>query len=55
MAEDVVPMAGTSTMVDGVVPTSVEGSSRIVENQMPVGSVVTFFFFFLIIGLRIKF
>ena len=55
MAEDVVPMAGTSsTMVDGdVVPISVEGSSRIVENQMPVGSVVTFFF--LIIGLRIKF
>ena len=23
-----------------------EGSSKIVENQMPVGSVVTFFFFF---------
>ena len=39
------PMAGTSTMVDDVVPISVEGSSRIVENQMPVGSVVTFFFF----------
>ena len=46
MAEDVVPMAGTSTMVDDVVPISVEGSSRMVENQMPVGSVVTFFFFF---------
>ena len=30
MAGDVVPMAGTSTMV---------------ENQMPMGSVVTFFFF----------
>ena len=44
MAEDVVPMAGTSTMVDDVVPISVEGSSRMVENQMPVGSVVTFFF-----------
>ena len=44
MAEDVVPMAGTSTMVDDVVPISVEGSSRIAENQMPVGSVVTFFF-----------
>ena len=43
MAEDVVPMAGTSTMVDDVVPISVEGSSRMVENQMPVG--VTFFFF----------
>ena len=39
-----VPMAGTSTMVDDVVPISVDGSSRIVENQMPVGSVVTFFF-----------
>ena len=44
MAEDVVPMAGTYTMVDEVVPISVEGSSRMVENQMPVGSVVTFFF-----------
>ena len=32
-------------MVDDVVPISVEGSSRMVENQMPVGSVVTFFFF----------
>ena len=32
-------------MVDGVVPISVEGSSRMVENQMPVGSVETFFFF----------
>ena len=38
------PMAGTSRMVDDEVPISV-GSSRIVENQMPVGSVVTFFFF----------
>ena len=38
------PMAGTSTMVDDVVPISVEGSSRMVENQVPVGSVVTFFF-----------
>ena len=47
-------MAGTSTMVDDEVPISVEGSSRIVKKQMPVGSVVTFFFF-LIIGLRIKF
>ena len=47
MAEDVVQMAGTSTMVDDVVPISVEGSSRMVENQMPVGSVVSFFFFFL--------
>ena len=37
------PMAGTSTMVDDVVPISVEGSSRMVENQMPVGSGVTFF------------
>ena len=46
MAEDVVPMAGTSTMVEDVVPISVEGSSRLVENQMPVGSVGTFFFFF---------
>ena len=45
MVEDVVPMAETSRMVDDVVPISVEGSSRIVENQMPVGSVVTFFFF----------
>ena len=45
MVEDVVPMAGTSTMVDDVVPISVEGSSRMLENQMPVGSVVTFFFF----------
>ena len=45
MAEDVVPMAGTSRMVDDVVPISVEGSSRVVENQMQVGSVVTFFFF----------
>ena len=45
MAEDVVPMAGTSRMVDDVVPISVEVSSRMVENQMPVGSVVTFFFF----------
>ena len=53
MVEDVVPMAGTSTIVDDVVPISVEGSSRMVENQMPVGSVVTFFF--LIIGLRINF
>ena len=48
------PMAGTSRMVDDVVPISVEGSSRMVENQMPVRSVVIFFFF-LIIGLRIKF
>ena len=39
-------MAGTSTMVDDVVPISVERSSSIVENQMPVGSVVTFFFLF---------
>ena len=31
-------------MVDNVVPISVAGSSRIVENQMPVVSVVTFFF-----------
>ena len=46
MAEDVVPMAGTSTMVDDEVPISVEGSSRMVENQMSVGSIVTFFFFF---------
>ena len=46
MAEDVVPMAGTSTIVDDVVPISVEGSSRMVENQMPEGSVVTFFLFF---------
>ena len=46
MAEDVVPMAGTSTMVDDVVPISVEGSSRMVGNQMPVGSLVSFFFFF---------
>ena len=45
MAEDVVPVAETSTMVDDVVPISVEGSSRMVENQMPVGSVGTFFFF----------
>ena len=45
MVEDVAPMAGTSTMVDDEVPISVEGSSRIVENQMPVGSVETFFFF----------
>ena len=37
------PMAGTSRMVNDEVPISVEGSSRIVENQMPVGSVVTFF------------
>ena len=44
MVKGVVPMAGTSTMVDDVVPISVEGSSRIVENQMPVGSVGTFFF-----------
>ena len=41
-------------MVDDEVAISVEGSSRMVENQMPVGSVGTFFFF-LIIGLRIKF
>ena len=41
-------------MVEDEVLISVAGSSRIVENQMPVGSVVTFFFF-LIIGLRIKF
>ena len=54
MAEGVVPMARTSRMVDDVVPISVEGSSRRVENQMPAGSVVTFFFF-LIIELRIKF
>ena len=53
MVEGVVPMAGTFRMVDDEVRISVEGSSRIVENQMPVGSVVTFFF--LIIGLRIKF
>ena len=46
MVDDVVPMAGTSTMVDDVVPISVEGSSSMVENQMPVGSVGTFFFFF---------
>ena len=46
MAEDVVPMAETSIMADDVVPISVEGSSRMVENQMPMGSVVTFFFFF---------
>ena len=52
MVEDVVPMAGTSRMVDDVVPILVEGSSRIIENQMPVGSVGTLF---LIIGLRIKF
>ena len=45
MVEDVVPMAGTSGMVNNEVPISVEGSSRIVENQMPVESVVTFFFF----------
>ena len=46
MVEDVVPVAETSTMVDDVVPISVEeGSSRMVENQMPVGSVGTFFFF----------
>ena len=44
MAEDVVPMAGSSRMVDDKVPISVVGSSRIVENQMPVGSVGTFFF-----------
>ena len=44
MVEDVVPMAGTSRMVDDEVPISVEGSPRMVENQMPVGSVVTFFF-----------
>ena len=31
-------------MVDDEVPISVEGSFRMVENQMPVGSVVTFFF-----------
>ena len=46
MVDDVVPMTGTSRMVDDEVPISVEGSSRIVENQMPVESVVTFFFFF---------
>ena len=45
MVEDVVPMSGSSTMVDDEVPISVEGSSRMVQNQMPVGSVVTFFFF----------
>ena len=45
MVEDVVPMAGTSRMVDDEVPISVEGSSRIVENPMPVGSVVRFSFF----------
>ena len=39
------PMAGISTMFDDVVPISVEGSSRMVENQMPVGSVETCFFF----------
>ena len=44
MAEEVVPMAGTSAMVHDEVPISVEGSSRMVENQMPVGSVETFFF-----------
>ena len=44
MAEDVVLMAGTSRMVDDVVPISVEVSSRMIENQMPVGSVETFFF-----------
>ena len=36
------PMAETSRMVDD----EVEGSSKMVKNQMPVGSVVTFFFFF---------
>ena len=46
MVEDVVPMARRSRMVDDVVPISVEGSTRMVENQMPVGPVVTFFFFF---------
>ena len=46
MAEVVVPMAGTSRMVDDEVAISVKGSSRMVENQMPVESVVTFFFFF---------
>ena len=38
------PVAGTSRIVDDEVPISVEGSSRMAENQMPVGSVVTFFF-----------
>ena len=38
------PMAGTSRMVDDEVPILVEGSSRIVKNQMPVGSVGTFIF-----------
>ena len=38
MVEDAVSMAGTSTLVDDKVPISVEGSSRMVENQMPVGS-----------------
>ena len=33
-------------MAEDEVPISVEGSSRMVENQMPVGSVETFFFFF---------
>ena len=46
MVEDVMPMSGTSRMVDDVVPISVEGSSRMVDNQMPEGSVLTFFFFF---------
>ena len=32
-------------MAEDVVPISVEGSSRMVENQMPVGSGVTFVFF----------
>ena len=45
MVQDVVPMAGTSTMGDDVVPVSAEGSSGMVENQMPGGSVVIFFFF----------
>ena len=53
MVGDVVPMAGTSTMVDDEMPFSVEGSSRMVENQMPVGFGCDIFF--LIIGLRITF
>ena len=33
-------------MADDEVPISVKGSFRMVENQMPVGSVGTFFFFY---------
>ena len=53
MAEDVVPMAGTSTMVDDVVPISVEGSSEWSRIRCQWGWLCHFFF--LIIGLRIKF